>query len=323
MTGPRLADLATKLLRRHAGGGAHDLGDRSATVAAIERALQARSRRRRPLRVVGMALLAGAAAAAAIGVVALRRSSVSEATVTAKLTSGDATTCERAGLRADCQPGQPVLAGDRLRTGRATTLGLSSGTRVDLAARSDLEVLELGGHQRLALRAGTLRAQVTKLRAGESFSVATAQALVSVRGTDFEVAVAPDEACGGRPATHVRVFEGVVVVEHESGQARLLPAQSWTSDCTVAVPPPAPAAPAVTNAGPRRAPRTPVITAPAGPGSTLPEQNHLFAQALVARREGDLATARKHLDELLARFPSGPLAAAAARARQDLSAPTP
>jgi hypothetical protein len=70
-------------------------------------------------------------------------------------------------------------------------------------------------------------------------------------------------------------------------------------------------------AAPRPAPkqvRPPEVVDSAGPVvSTLAEQNQLFATAMDARRRGDMAEARRLLDELLARFPFGALADSARR----------
>jgi hypothetical protein len=54
--------------------------------------------------------------------------------------------------------------------------------------------------------------------------------------------------------------------------------------------------------------------------STLAEQNDLFAGALQAHRDGDTASALRRLDELLTRFPGGPLAEGASHELRKLKA---
>jgi hypothetical protein len=319
---PRLAQLAAKILRQHRGPRADQIGDRARTVAALERALAARSHRRWPLPV---ALAAGAAAAAVATVIGLRLLAPSPQGITAQMTAGETTSFVRVGARGEYRAADAVLAGDRLHTRAAAQLALSSGSTIAMAAESDLDVLELGDHQRLSLSAGHLRARVKKLGPQQGFSVTTPDALVSVRGTEFDVDVGPDAGCGGRTATRVQVFEGVVVVDHAGTQTRLLPAQIWSTPCPAQAANPPAAAPAAVAGRPSR----PITLRSADPSpvpaptSTLTEQNDLFEQAIVARRLGDRTTALRKLDTLLARFPDGPLAAPAARARHDLASALP
>jgi hypothetical protein len=321
---PRLAHLAAKILRQHRGPAADQIGDRARTVAALERALAVRSRRRWPLP---LALAAGAAAAAAATLIGLRLLAPSPHPITAQMTAGGTTSFVRAGARGEYRAAEAVLAGDRLHTRAAAQLALSTGTTIAMAPESDLDVVELGDHQRLSLSAGHLRARVKKLGPLQGFSVTTPDAVVSVRGTEFDVDVGPDAGCGGRTATWVQVFEGVVEVDHAGTQTQLLPAQIWSTPCPAQAASPPPVAPAPVAARPSRtitlrsADRLPVVapTSTSTSTSTLTEQNDLFEQAIVARRLGDRTTALRKLDTLLARFPDGPLAAPAARARHDLA----
>jgi TolA-binding protein len=59
------------------------------------------------------------------------------------------------------------------------------------------------------------------------------------------------------------------------------------------------------------------------PASTLAAQNGLFSAALSARRRGDLPGARRYLDELVWRFPEGPLADSARAERDELDSSSP
>jgi hypothetical protein len=326
---PRLSQLASRLLRNHGAGGGGQLGDRAGTIAALELALAARSRPRGPW----MLLMLSVAAAAAIALFAARLRAPTDGAVTATLVTPDNVTFFRAGKELIQRPGSTVLAGDSLRARGTAQLRLSTGTTVAIASGGELDVLELSGHQRLALRAGVLRAHVAKLHADQGFSVATPDALVSVRGTEFEVDVAADAACAGRVATRVHVLEGVVTVTHATGENRLTPGQSWRSPC------PLPAAAAPVPVASTRSPDATVAGHTADSGrrtaslhlspelrasaSTLAEQNNLFGQALAARRQGNRGLALQRLDALLARFPAGPLAEAAERARRELVARTP
>jgi hypothetical protein len=316
MEDTRLSRLATQLLKWHAPGGDHvarEFADRADMVAALERAIARRSRRRR----AGLLALVGAPVAAVITLVALGIVSSSRTEVTVREAGNTS----------------PVRAGDRLRPKAPATMTIATGTVVAIAPASELGILELGRHQRLGLDRGRVRATVNKRRPDEEFVIVTPDALVAVRGTEFEVEVAADPACAWGKATRVSVDAGVVAVTHDGRERRLLPSETWTSPClrTAETPDrePSPRRPATVAsfspkpkaAAPRRAPVPDAARArPSAPAqaSTLTVQNQLFEQALAARRRGDHATAIGRLDELLARFPQGPLTEAAAKLRSEL-----
>jgi hypothetical protein len=297
---PRYARAAARLLvpsERDAGSARP--GEREQAVEALAAALQARARRRvrRRWSLVG-------AAAAAVVVLAI----------------GAFTSMRSGGFRAhvegggSLQPGSVVLADG----GHPVAVSLSTGTRLRLAGGGRLEVVELGHRQRFLLRSGQVWAKVAALTADQRFVVSTPDAEIEVRGTAFSVAVVPaPRECDG-VATEVRVTEGLVTVRRNGQRWQVGAGQRWPGVC----PEPAARTQAASSlpAPPRRpqAPRpsasTPRAVAPSSREqavSTLAQQNDLFAAAMQARRRGDLVETRRRLDELLTRFPFGPLAESA------------
>lgn len=190
--------------------------DRTATINAIERALRARARRR--LRPWWVLAPLGAAAAAAVLLVA----------------GGH-------GGRGSRDAGHPLpsAAAANLRVGAAlsgpSSVEIASGTRLYLAARSTAVVKELGTVQSFVLEAGGLRAEVAKLAAGRRFLIQTPDAEIEVKGTRFDVSVAPVASSGCAPSTrtHVTVHEGVVAVRSAGREVHLGPGAEWP-DCATA-----------------------------------------------------------------------------------------
>jgi hypothetical protein len=305
----RYARLAARLVvpARRLATGAADPGSREGAVAAVADALRARGRRRMRRRW----MLAGAAVATvallALGLAQLVR----ETAVTARLTGGP-----------------PLPAGSLVRADadRPVEVSLSTGTRLRLSGSGRLTLAELGPRQRLVLEAGRLWAKVAPLAPHHRFVIATPDAEIEVRGTSFEVAVLPERA-GCQGMTDVHVAEGSVTVRRRDRMWLLAEGRRWVGDCPAEAEPPKPqpseaAAPAVrpSFAVPARQPsvttRAQASRAPAP--STLREQNDLFAAAVKARQRGDLAAARRLLDDLLARFPFGALAESARSEVADL-----
>jgi hypothetical protein len=232
----------------------------------------------------------------------------------------------------------PLRTGDRLRARHAADLvvSLSTGTRLGLAGTGELGVIELGEVQRFALPAGKLRADVAKLQAGQRFLIATDDSEIEVKGTSFEVTTAQGPACADGTRTRVEVFEGVVTVRRGGGaEVQVTAGSSWPPDCQA--PAPAPEAPAAPSPRVHRRPAPPPPEAPrpapppdpapapepvAAPAalsaSTLAAQNDLFSAALQAHRDGQIGLALRRLDELLTRFPDGPLAETAHAERRKL-----
>jgi hypothetical protein len=334
----RYAHLATRLLaEQQRNTGPASLGDRAGTVAALERALRGRIRRRRWRRIAaGAGAMAAVALLVAVGLTVRARldlvpapplTVVPRAPAPARLTAragvvrGAGATLVRAGNVLALGTGARLRSGDRLRAGRRgeVRVELSSGTRFGLAG-GEMELVGLESVQRFALRTGRLRADVAKLPTGHRFLIATADTEVEVKGTSFEVEVIPPSRCADGATTRVRVFEGVVVVRRGEGEVRVGAGSSWPEACGETAGDDHSAAAALPrHAGHLRAlaPRL-QSSAEQLAASTLAEQNDLFADALRARRRGDRVGALRRLDELITRFPSGPLAESARARRADL-----
>lgn len=198
--------------------------------------------------------------------------------------------------------GQPLAPNSSLRPGSRVVakprghaiLGFSTGTELTVEDGGDLTVLEASALQHFELRGGTLRANVAHLLPGQRFVITTPDGEVEVRGTSFRVDVLrPEEACDDGLRTHVQVFDGAVVVRARGGEARITPGNHFPAMCSAGTSvrslPRAATAPVVNNA------------------STLSRQNDLFADAMTAKRRGDLHGALAALDELLEKYPSSPL----------------
>jgi hypothetical protein len=320
---PEYARRAARLLATpERDSGVAELGQRKQAVEVLGAALRTRSRQRRQRRRL---LAAGAAAVVLLAAGLLATSSRTPVPV------------------ARVEGGEALQAGGVVRAtgGRSVGVALRTGTRLHLTDGGRLGLAELGSRQRFVLQAGRVWAKVAPLAPGQGFVVATADAEVEVRGTVFEVSVVPPRSeCDGA-ATEVRVLEGLVTVRRNGRQWQIPAGQHWPGDCRppVAAAAPAGGATAAIASGPARpveeriaapvrrstpaspAPRArPPAAAQTSPppastpaASTLAEQNELFAGAMDARRRGDVAEARRRLDELLARFPFGALADSARR----------
>lgn len=239
------------------------------------------------------------------------------------------------------RPGEPLAKGASLNPGavlvtEASTdlsLELAGRTTLDVGAETHLELTRLAAtEQAFVLRRGALRVDVPH-PAGlgvRRVEVLTPEARVRVKGTRFGVEV----RSSGTPLveyTRVWVERGSVEVTAGGRSLLLNPGESWRSDATPPLTPEAPrsdAPPALEDAPPdnapsaassSRAPRTStsVGTKRTGAGaelddaSTLAAQNRLFEEALAAERAGRLDVAEAKLLELLARYPTSPLRAAA------------
>ena len=103
--------------------------------------------------------------------------------------------------------------------------------------------------------------------------------------------------------THLVVTEGAVVVRHAGVEKRVAAGEQWPGDC---IPPVEISAPAPSAAA------TPSVA------SSLGEQNDLFAEAIVAKRQGESQVALATFDRFLATYPTSPLAQSAAVERMRL-----
>jgi ferric-dicitrate binding protein FerR (iron transport regulator) len=322
---------------------------RDAVVAAMALAIAEQARRRRIAR-GAVVVLALAASIAVVAGVASRGTTPGKgvgagAALFVEHETGRGNLLVRAGATQPLLDLAALAAGDAVHSDGhgGATLAMGSGTRVTVAGSSHLRVDELGATRRFSLVAGQLDAQVAKLDQDERFIVSTPDAEVEVRGTAFTVAVeGASGRCRGSVAnSSVKVSEGVVSVRSAGGQVFLHPGESWSAPCSngaagqtlepAAVPgsaPPSPAASAI-----RPAARRSVVASPAAipaarssessaasevrPASHLAEQNDLFSGAMAAERQGQPDLALAKLEELLRRYPGGPLgeSARAERAR--------
>jgi len=336
-TDPRYARLAAKVLERGAAedeaGTATTLPDRTASVAAIERALRARGRRRLvPWLGWGMAA-AAAAVLLSFGWRVVRNTDPATAGAVARSDKPAETklavaVADVSGAAIETPDGARLATrGDRIAAGASVRvpgaghllLALDTGTRLRIGASSRVRLTALGATQRFDVESGTLEADVAKVPIGGRFIVATGDAEVEVKGTRFEVAVVPAaSACAPFARTQVMVQEGVVVVRFARGEVRLAAGSVWP-----ACPPSVPAvhgSPSRTRQSHAAAPVPDGARAPArrADPSTLAEQNDLFAAALAARRRGDLGEAIHWLDRLIARYPTGQMIDSARAERQRL-----
>ncbi len=285
-----------------------------------------------------------------------------EATLLVEANTGPGNTLVRNDLQQRLVGGVRLVEGDSIeaRKDGSATLGFANGTRVIVSAAGRLRVDELASTRRFSLQSGRLQAQVAKLGRGERFVIDTPDAEVEVRGTVFGISVEASEGCRGLTnRSTVAVSEGAVWVRSGTAQVLLHPGESWTSPCpdtptteaagpevlptvngtSVAVSRPEP------RAAGRRTPAArpplqldhaaavaPPLPAPPAPGeapapvrreSSLAEQNNLFTAAMAAEHQGDHATALGKLDQLIERFPTGPLLQSARAERERILSALP
>lgn len=194
-----------------------------------------------------------------------------------------------------------------------------TGLRVTVAADSEISLSELGDVSNgvLRLTRGAVECRVPKQAPGRSFSVATPDTAISVRGTVFSVELTPDSL---EHRTCVRVSEGVVVVRRSRSVEELQPGESSGCDTTtpITMPSPTPAA----NTPPKAEKKASALEAKAGIAravGSLAAESALLRQALLAEQGGDLAAASRAVDTLLSRYPQSALASEARHVRLRLS----
>jgi ferric-dicitrate binding protein FerR (iron transport regulator) len=346
----RYAHLAARLLREQlpAEPAARSDSRRDQMVTAMAMNMVAHARRRR--FVAAAAVVLAAAACVVIGINILPRHGQggpgSDDKLVVEHVSGSIDVLMRDG-QTQVLPELRVLgAGDNIRSGEdgSATFGLSDGTRLLLSSSGQLHVDELGRARRFSLLHGRMQAHVAKLGPGDRFIVTTPDSEVEVRGTVFSVDVADaSPGCHGlATVSTVQVREGAVRVRSMADEVMLGPGQTWTRAC----PEPEPIAPTGEHASvplmPPGRPRpaktvkqgtmaqptaiaTPTQSPPphSDPGSSLAEQNDLLSSAMTAERAGATDLALRRLDELIDRFPGGPLAETARHERQRIRSAQP
>jgi hypothetical protein len=225
--------------------------------------------------------------------------------------------------------GQALWPGNRVRAlphGHAV-LSFASGSQVTLDEDTEVQLVEAADSQVLALEHGAVRAEVKRLAATRRFVVRTEDAEIEVHGTSFRVAIAaPDAACGGGSITRLEVYKGLVSVRAHGVEIRVPAGDRWPHGCEATQANVAAVPGVVSNSETARA--TPKGVAALKPvqgarsvparGSELGLENDMFAEATAARRAGDLESALRELERLLARFPDSPLAEGAEAERMKL-----
>ncbi len=319
MSAPQFARLASAVLARIGSGPVPppDQDERARAIDAIARAIIVARRRQRLRMSFGVFAAAAVVLLTAFGGyrLAAHRAPVAVAPVVtltpvaqivAHPVSG-ASSVVVSGAQAPLDDGRLLAPGSRVVTpanGRAM-LSFSTGSSVLLREGTDMTVSSEGLTQRLKLDTGYIELHVAKLAPDHRFIVGTPDSEVEVRGTRFTVGVVPaDPGCGAGVRTRVAVTEGVVVVRHSGIEDRVAVGEQWPSGCIRA----AADAPGMTvkqamGAGTGAAPST---------GSSLADQNDLFAVAAAAKRRGDVRGALAALDRFLMLYPASPLAESAA-----------
>jgi ferric-dicitrate binding protein FerR (iron transport regulator) len=306
---------------------------RAQAIALIARALDAKTRRR--ARRVWALGFAAVAAAGLLGYLGLRTLSASAPQPVAQLVSAVARPTGQGAAILD-QVGKLALSsplvlpqGGRLVAGAAggASVRLSTGTELAVEHDTNLEFESGGPVQRFFLAQGVLNAKVAKLTDGQRFVVRTPDAEVEVRGTVFRVEIAePDAACAGGARTRVSVSEGLVEVRGAGASTYIHPGESWPAGCALSasatVDRARGSASSVPSVAPRSSERTAnaaserevsePLTRAAKEASSIAQQNRLFAEANAARQQGDNARAVSSFEQLIARYPTSPLAEGAA-----------
>jgi hypothetical protein len=295
---------------------------RDKLISSVVLAIEAKVRRRRI--VVGGVVLAVAASALLTVRFALRPNLAApiDATAMAPMLqdlAGRDNLLFRGGAQQSISGPMALAIGDRVHLADygSSTLAFADGTNVDLGGGSDIQLSELGARRRILLDHGRLDLRVAKLGAGKRFLISTRDSEVEVHGTVFTVeAGQPSPACAAAPvSTRIRVSEGVVSVRNRGEMVYLHPGDVWP--CSEVALAPSATEKEIPDASAGRAVSRPLRVAirpsrpPLAPedraSSSLAEQNNLFAEAMAAERKKQRDLALRKLDELLRKFPGGPL----------------
>jgi len=271
---------------------------------------------------------------------------------------GQETLLVRAGSTRSLADLSTLGPGDGVRFGKdsGASLAFKNGTRVVLASASDFRVDELGATRRFSFFAGHLEAHVTKLLPSERFIVNTPDCEIEVRGTVFTIDVDASRCGDSAVASSVGVSEGEVSVRSRDNRVLVHPGETWAVPCATSgarntvpsetVPAqgrwpttspahaqfpihrPARAMPAQSSTmieapvGPSvsSALSPPRVQSPSAPVSRLSQENDLMSAAMAAERRGQIDEALRRLNDLIQRFPDGPLNESARIERQRLLA---
>lgn len=317
MSAPRYAHLAGRALAQIESAPPPPPApeDRARAVAVVAREIAMRARVRRLRRGIATGVAAAAIVGAALGASRYMVRQAAQVAVTpatsvpvAQIIAHPVGTGSKvvvSGAPGPLENDRALPAGSRVVTpanGQAT-LSFATGTTVMLREGADMTVAAEGSSQVLRLDTGSVDLHVAKLLPDERFLLDTYDSQVEVRGTRFRVSlVTPESTCGAGTRTRVAVTEGVVVVRHEGREVRIAAGEQWPGGCTRLT-----SAGAAPSAAPAVAPvfaGMPAMSA----GSTLAEQNDLFASAVSAKRRGNVRAELAILDRFLAVYPASPLA---------------
>jgi ferric-dicitrate binding protein FerR (iron transport regulator) len=216
---------------------------------------------------------------------------------------------------------RPLAPEDRVQTdaGALASVFLPSGATFSVGERASLHVQRREPAQEdVRLDLGRIDVHVPKLAKGAGFAVRSTDALVTVHGTRFSVAV--QESRPSVLVTTVEVSEGVVVVVSRGKTIQLRGGQRWSSGERDTAAPTAETGSAVPFAEKPAATTEPAPPAASPTGgvhapSTLGSENELLSQAMSAAAAGDDARALSLLGAFLSKHPRSTLAENAAIAR--------
>jgi len=293
---------------------------RAHAIAVIARALAAKTRRRaRRVWALGFVAVAGAGLLGYVGArnlfVSAPRPALQLVSAVARPTGHGTAILDQVGKQALSSP-LVLPQGGRLMAGSTggASVRLSTGTELAVEHDTNLEFESGGPVQRFFLGQGTLQAKVAKLSDGQRFVVRTPDAEVEVRGTVFRVEIVePDAACAGGARTRVSVSEGLVEVRGAGASTYIHPGESWPAGCVRTASAIVDRARGVTPLVPSVSPRSSEpLARTAKEASSIAQQNRLFAEANAARKQGDNARAVSSFEQLIARYPTSPLAEGAA-----------
>lgn len=322
MNTPHYAAAAAKLLNKRVTSTQAIPDEQARGIETIERAMQARLRRR---RMQGAVAVLAAAAGLVLAVQTVRQFSPAAAAgtlVAIDVSPAGRGAALRAGDRAEPLAERAQLgAGQHIETppDGGASLKLSTGTAMDLAGSTSFRVDSQGALERFSLQRGELSAHVAKLTTGQRFIVATPDAEVEVRGTRFRLNVLDHgETCGNGTRTRLTVTEGLVEVRSSDRSTMVRAGEQWPSDCAPAGKGEAEQAepaselrrqsPEPKSRGSMPGDATAQASGTAAErSSTLAQQNDLFQEGVALRRLGDVSGALRAYQELVTRFPRSPL----------------
>lgn len=195
---------------------------------------------------------------------------------------------------------------------RGARLVTDEGVALAFDADSTADLDFAGRNRRVALNRGRVRLSVPKLLPGASLSVATPDAVVTVHGTRFSVAIQKGRSC-------VEVSEGVVSVTRGAQVERLSAGQS--SGCeplrNISDRAGVPLSPGSAQKDLRPEPeidadssrevRSLRASRARAPSGTLTQENRLFERVLAAEQAGRWQDAEALARRLLARYPASPM----------------